>query len=811
MVVQTVESGRTISLSDMQYEYDTDFIKWSQFSNVAGTINTSASSFYGLQSNMILPVLRFDASSLSHLPIGTQINNTNPWINTGTWGPSYKFGIDIGTPPILGMSNGEYHVNFGTTTSMLTSTGTAWNFNWLSNSPTSIEGFTIIAVYKNIQASGSAWLLHMGSSNTVANANDLLFDAIDLRAMNYSQLNLYNRLTSLGGTAQYSYETYSDFNIVVNNAKNTAGGVITQIMVNYPTTSHSYRNQSVLTNRQMQNINTTLGAIKNSTGLTVNTNNFRGDLRDFMIFNKSLTRTEIYSWLTYLKNRWKLTIPEFYTPSMLSVDAYTLATTRTLVQNEPLTKMRMSSSNGNYPWNYTASPNCTTTPTINYTNSNIPYINFQYASNHSYIGENGQASFSINNLLDGVTHVFVGNLNQYAAGSLISFANTAGSRSQMHNVNLYGPGVTNEGRIFFHHRDGNSSDYGSYVDNGILRNTYHICVMQYDYDGVTKYIRAYRNDGVSVYRGPIGTLGPQSRTYTNAPTMSICSQWGSADYSGFHLHEYLYYNYTLASNEVWDLMKSLSAKWEMYMCPLILFDASTQAGASNTIATVWTNSGIGSNITMNPVNSPLIGTVGTYKHINFIASSTQYFNISGAYKLENIENNGFTITLVSRTATTALTYSTVFIGEDASQNDTIRLTRYGTSFEFVIKSGATQIINLSSAYGYSAINTWYIHIIVCQVNKSTIASATKLGVYLYRFPHQTAAYQNDPELAYSSIANSTTALSTRALWTLMRIASNLANDRNFNGDIRELGIYDYAMSTEQVRGTFNYLRSKWGM
>lgn len=811
MVVQTVESGRTISLSDMQYEYGPTITKWSELSNVAGRINTSASSFYGLQSNMILPVLRFDASSLSHLAIGSPINNTNEWFNTGTWGPGYKLGLDIGTAPTLGMSNGEYHVNF-TSGNMLTSTGTEWNFNWF-NSGSTYEGFAVIAVYKNIQASAAAWLLHMGSSATVASANDLLTNAIDLRAMNYSQVNLYNGTTAIGGTPQYYYETYSDFNIVINNISNTAGGLIAETMVNNPLNSLMYRNTTALTNRQMKNINTTLGAIKNSTGLTVNTTyNFRGDLRDFMIFDKTLTRTEIYSWITHLKNKWQLTIPEFYMPSVLSVDAYTIATTRSFVQNEPLTELKMSSSNGNYPWNYIKSPNCTTTPTINYTNSNIPYINFITASNHSYIGQNGQGTFVINSLFDGLTHVFVGNLNQYSAGSLISFANTDQSRSQMHNVNLYGPGITNEGRIFFHHRDGNSVDAGSYVDNGILRNTYHICAMQYDYDGVTKYIRAYRNDGVSVYRGPIGTLGPQSRSYYNAPTMSICSQWGTTDYGGFHLHEYLYYNYTLASNEIWNLMKSLSAKWEMYMCPLLLFDASTQAGAAGTPATTWTSSGLDTSLSLTPMNSPTIQTIGSYKHINFTSASSQYFTLSsGSYTINNIETTGFTfVTVIRLTSTVPAGINWhFFYGSDVNDENRLRCLAATTNYKIVVLNGLTEIINTTAANGFSAINTWYIHIAVGHVNRSVVTGPNKINVYTYRYPHTTAAYNNSPEVLYGNVLGGTTSMNARPAFTRLYIGTNLTN--YINADIRELGLYDYAMSTEQIRGTFNYLRNKWGM
>lgn len=812
MVLQSITSGRTISLSDMQYEFGSASSDWSDFRSNAGMMNTNLSDFYGLQSNMILPVLRLDANSVSHVGVGGGVSS---WSNTGTWGSGYFFNLANGTAPVLGQSNNEYHVKFSGN-SWLGSAGTAPNINWVNNAGV-YEGLTIMAVYKSSNLNQpNGRLIHMGSCNVV-DANSLLHDNLSVSGHFRVQAYIRNGQTDLTPPIMYA-DTYSDFNLVVHRVSVDSTGTLIETFINDESYGMAFRRSTVMLNRQLNNTNVVLGGTQTTVGYEAQYA-LHAEVREFLMFDKTLTKSELYSWMKYLKNRWRLTSTELIPPSIFSLDSLTLATTRG-VTSEAQPIWKMSSSNGNYPWYYTCGP---TTPLLKYNSSNLPYLEFAQYNNTYYYGTQNQGTITINESERGVTHFLVVNLSSTQAinGFIVTWTNSSPTSylAQAHGI-VSGISGT---RMRINHRDGNGTDASSYVDGIQLNDVFAVYCLQYDYDSSTalsKTIRGYRNDGTVVSRA-LTVGGPGSRVYSTASNCYIGAVLddtrSAVNNIEAGMQEYDYYDTVLSADQVWRVMEGLCAKWELMMSPVIRFDASTQTGGDGTIATTWTNSGLwGTGYTMTPVNSPLVRLVSTYKHINFVAASSQYFvasTTSTAITLNNTALQGLTIFMVARTTTNG-TY-TIFTGSDA--NDQYKVHIYTSSTNIVIRiDNATNLTTGTASNGFSAANTWYIHAFVLYPCTNTINTASKTYTMVFRYPHATTAFNSTPEAAtFGSISGNVvgTAVLNRPTWSLnyTRLCSSSTSTQFFNGDVRDFLLYDYAMSSIQLRATFKALRQKWGM
>ena len=235
----------------------------------------------------------------------------------------------------------------------------------------------------------------------------------------------------------------------------------------------------------------------------------------------------------------------------------------------------------------------------------------------------------------------------------------------------------------------------------------------------------------------------------------------------------------------------------------IVFDANTLTNVDNQIS-IWNNGGsLGSlynatGLSASSGSNPVLRKVGTYNHVEFNRNNSNYFILSNPPPLNWFNNsgyNGMTIFIVGRYQSTAGGFERWIDFGSAAANDDFWIGRTYTNstLAFEIYNSTTNLTGWASAANYAADTNWHIWII--RVTNS--ASGFTVNWYM---DSATIGYTYN----YSgSIANRTPSLSYigRSNW----------ENAYLYGDLRELQIYNTAISDADITNQYNVLKAKWGM
>jgi hypothetical protein len=235
----------------------------------------------------------------------------------------------------------------------------------------------------------------------------------------------------------------------------------------------------------------------------------------------------------------------------------------------------------------------------------------------------------------------------------------------------------------------------------------------------------------------------------------------------------------------------------------IIFDASTLTGVDNQIS-IWNNSGsLGSlynatGLSASSGSKPVLRKIGTYNHVEFNRNNSSYFIMSTAPPLNWFNNsgyNGMTIFIVGRYQSTAAAWERWLDFGSGAGIDNFWIGRYGGSstIAFEIFNGGTSLTSQVQGTNYAADTNWHIWIV------RTTNSASGFTVNWY-MDSATAGYTYNFS---GSIANRTP--------TLSYIGKSNWADAYLYADLRELQIYNTAISDADIINQYNMLKAKWGM
>lgn len=235
----------------------------------------------------------------------------------------------------------------------------------------------------------------------------------------------------------------------------------------------------------------------------------------------------------------------------------------------------------------------------------------------------------------------------------------------------------------------------------------------------------------------------------------------------------------------------------------IVFDASTlNIGIGNQIS-IWNNSGsLGSfynatGLSATSGTKPVLRQIGMYNHVEFNRNNSNYFIFSNPPPLTWFNNSGvyagMTIFIVGRYQGTGSTWERWIDFGSGAGIDNILIGRLSNNIGIQINNGTTNLSGLVQITNGAANTNWHIWII--RITNS--ASGFTISFYMDSNTVTTTA-------SFSvSITNRTP--------TLAYIGRSNWEDAYLYGDLRELQIYNTALSDADITNQYNILKSKWGM
>jgi hypothetical protein len=239
--------------------------------------------------------------------------------------------------------------------------------------------------------------------------------------------------------------------------------------------------------------------------------------------------------------------------------------------------------------------------------------------------------------------------------------------------------------------------------------------------------------------------------------------------------------------------------------PILQFDASSleSVGVGNQIST-WSNSGswgssyAASGLSATGGTKPVVRQSGIYYHVEFNRNNSNYFTIPSIAMtwLNNAGSyQGITLFVVGQFQSTAGSFERWLDFGVAAANDVFWLGRIstGTTLAFEIYNGTTNVTSQLNATNYAADTNWHIWI----VKLRNSASGYTIQMYM---DSSTAGFTFT---GATIIANRTTTLNYlgRSNWA----------DAYLYGNIREVAIFNDALSDAEIDSFYSTLKNKWGL
>lgn len=249
--------------------------------------------------------------------------------------------------------------------------------------------------------------------------------------------------------------------------------------------------------------------------------------------------------------------------------------------------------------------------------------------------------------------------------------------------------------------------------------------------------------------------------------------------------------------------------------PILDFNASLLSGGSGTAVSTWPNVGTyGSSWNMTGYNVPIIDLMSTYKHVYF--DGAVYFGRPSATDvswLQKPELAGSTGTTFE--GMTAFVVAKFTDAIDASTGNRLHMRLYS------IGDVGGNIMYLARQTNATALTAF------CRTTSGTTSSAsvtsTKSTLDYVNFHIYVVRMTNGPSggtlslfVDSGSVNDSATFSSPFADYTTSNIyfgrsPPQITTDGVFDGLLRQVRIYDYALSDTDLASTYNSIKTAWGM